>query len=112
VAIIEPGVIATPILTKGHPIPAGGPYPHARRISALFAARLANPTPPSVVGDVIRDIVDGDSWQLRYPAGPDAAPRMKSRASKSDEQVILEAAQSDEEFLARVKRETGLDLTL
>jgi NAD(P)-dependent dehydrogenase (short-subunit alcohol dehydrogenase family) len=112
VAIVEPGVIATPILTKGFPIPAGGPYPHARRLTALFAARLANPTPPSVVGDLVRDIVDGDSWQLRYPAGPDAAPVLKARASKTDEQVISEAAESDEEFIARVKREFGLDLTL
>ena len=61
---------------------------------------------------MIRDIVDGDSWQLRYPAGPDAAPGLKSRASKTDEQVIEEAAQSDDEFVARIKRETGLDLTL
>jgi NAD(P)-dependent dehydrogenase (short-subunit alcohol dehydrogenase family) len=112
VAIVEPGVIATPILTKGYPIPAGGPYPHARRLSALFAARLANQTPPSVVGDLIRDIVDGDSWQLRYPAGPDAAPALKGRASKTDEQVVAEAAESDDEFVARVKREFGLDLTL
>jgi len=111
VAIVEPGVIATPILTKEHPIPAGGPYPHARRLRALFAARLANPTPPSVVGDLIRDIVDGDSWQLRYPAG-DAAPALKGRASKTDEQVVAEAAESDDEFVARVKREFGLDLTL
>ena len=112
VVIVEPGVIATPILTKGYPIPAGGPYPHARRIAALFAARLANQTPPSVVGDLIRDIVDGDSWQLRYPAGPDAAPALKGRASKTDEQVVTEAAESDDEFVARVKREFGLDLTL
>jgi NAD(P)-dependent dehydrogenase (short-subunit alcohol dehydrogenase family) len=112
VAIDEPGVIATPILTKGYPIPAGGPYPHSRRLTALFAARLANPTPPSLVGDLIRDIVDGDSWQLRYPAGPDAAPVLKARASKTDEQVISEAAESDDEFIARVKREFGLDLTL
>jgi NAD(P)-dependent dehydrogenase (short-subunit alcohol dehydrogenase family) len=112
VAIIEPGVIATPILTKGYPIPAGGPYPHARRLTALFAARLANQTPPSVVGDLIRDIVNGDSWQLRYPAGPDAALALKGRASKTDEQVVAEAAESDEEFAARVKREFGLDLTL
>src|SRR6516225_11108661 len=102
VAIVEPGVIATPIFTKGTPFPSGSPYPHARRIMALFAARLANPTPPSVVGDLIRDIVNGDSWQLRYPAGPDAAPVVKGRASKTDEQVIDEAAQSDEEFIARV----------
>jgi NAD(P)-dependent dehydrogenase (short-subunit alcohol dehydrogenase family) len=112
VAVVEPGVIATPIFGKGQPFRADSPYPHGRRLLALFAAALARPTPPSVVGELIREIVDGDSWQLRYPAGPDAAPRMKSRASKSDEQVILEAAQSDEEFLARVKRETGLDLTL
>jgi hypothetical protein len=112
VAIVEPGVIATPIFTKGTPFPSGSPYPHARRIRALFAARLANPTPPSVVGDLIRDIVNGDSWQLRYPAGPDAAPVLKGRASKTDEQVIEEATQSDNEFMARVKREFGLDVTL
>ncbi len=32
----------------------------------MFAAALANPTPPTVVGDLIRDIVNGDRWQLRY----------------------------------------------
>jgi hypothetical protein len=37
---------------------------------------------------------------------------LKSRASKTDEQVILEAAQSDDEFVARIKRESGLDLAL
>ena len=112
VAIVEPGVIATPILTKEHPIPAGGPYPHARRTTALLAAIRANRTPASVVGDLIRDIVDGESWQLRYPAGPDAAPALKGRRSKTDEQVVAEAAESDDEFVARVKREFGLDLTL
>ena len=79
---------------------------------ALFAAALAQPTPPSLVGDLIRDIVDGDSWQLRYPAGPDALPILKHRASKTDEQVIEEAAQTDDEFVKRVKREFGLDIKL
>jgi NAD(P)-dependent dehydrogenase (short-subunit alcohol dehydrogenase family) len=111
VAIVEPGVIATPIFTKAPP-PRPSLYPHGRRLGAMFTAALANPTPPSVVGDLIRDIVDGDSWQLRYPAGPDAAPILNLRASKTDEQVIEEAAQSDEEFLARFKRETGIDLKL
>ena len=77
-----------------------------------FAASLANPTSPSVVGDLIRDIVDGDSWQLRYPVGPGAEQALKGRVSKTDEQVVLEAAQSDDEFVARIKREFGLDLTL
>ena len=37
---------------------------------------------------------------------------LKRRASKTDEQVVEEAAQNDDEFVARIKRETGLDLTL
>jgi NAD(P)-dependent dehydrogenase (short-subunit alcohol dehydrogenase family) len=61
VAIVEPGVIATPIFTKGRPLQEGSPYPHSKRLRAVFAASLANPTPPSVVGDLIREIVDGDS---------------------------------------------------
>jgi NAD(P)-dependent dehydrogenase (short-subunit alcohol dehydrogenase family) len=112
VAIVEPGVIATPIFTKARPLLPDSPYPHSKRLRAIFAASLAKPTPPTVVADLIRGIVDGDSWQLRYLAGPDAAPVLKARASKTDEQVISEAAQSDEEFIARVKRERGLDITL
>ena len=112
VAIVEPGVIATPIFGKGRAAPPDSPYPHGRRIRALFAARLADPNPPSLVGDLIRDIVNGDSWQLRYPAGPDAAPILKGRAMKSDEQVVEETGASDEAFLARMKRDFGLDLKL
>jgi len=112
VAIVEPGVIATPIFGKGRPPPPDTPYPQGRRLMALFVARLANPTPPSLVGDLIRDIVNSDSWQLRYPAGPDAAPMLKTRAMKSDEQVVEEAGASDEAFLARIKRDLGLDLKL
>jgi NAD(P)-dependent dehydrogenase (short-subunit alcohol dehydrogenase family) len=112
VAIVEPGVIATPIFTKAPPPPTHSFYPHGRRLRALFAAALAKPVPPSVVGDVVRDVVDGDSWQLRYLVGPDTELRLKARQNKTDEQVIAEAAQSDEEFLARIKRESGLDLVL
>jgi NAD(P)-dependent dehydrogenase (short-subunit alcohol dehydrogenase family) len=112
VAIVEPGVIATPIFTKARPLQESSPYPHSKRLMALFAAALAQPTPPSVVGDLIRDIVDGDSWRLHYPAGPDALPILKRRASKTDEQVIEEAAQTDDEFVKRVKREFGLDIKL
>ena len=112
VAIVEPGVIATPIFTKARPLQADSPYPHSRRLRALFAASLAKPTPPSVVADAIREIVDGDSWRLRYPVGPDAVPILKGRASKTDEQIVEEASQSDEAFVARVKRDYGLDIAL
>ena len=111
VVIVEPGVIATSIFKKGAPTAPGSAYPHGRRLRALLAASLAKPTSPSVVGDLIRDIVDGDSWKLRYPAGG-AGELLKGRASRTDQQVILEAAESDDEYVARIKRELGLDLTL
>jgi len=112
VAIVEPGVIATPIFGKGTPPAPNSPYPHGRRLGALFAAALSNPTPPEVVANQIVEIVNGDSWRLRYPVGPGAAEFIEARARKPDEQVIAEAADSDEEFKARVKRERGLDIHL
>jgi hypothetical protein len=75
-------------------------------------AKLAKPTSPYVVGEQIRQIVEGDSWQLRYPIGPDAVPFLKWRASKTDEEVVNQAAESDPDYKARVKREFGLDLDL
>jgi NAD(P)-dependent dehydrogenase (short-subunit alcohol dehydrogenase family) len=112
VAVVEPGVIATPIFSKAKPIPDNSPYPHARRQRALFAKSLTNPTSPYVVGEKIREIVDGDSWQLRYPVGPDAVPFLKWRASKSDEEIVNLGGASDEDFKLMVKREFGLDVNL
>ena len=112
VAVVEPGVIATPIFSKAAPIPADSPYPHYRRQRALFAQSLTKPTSPYVVGDKIREIVDGNSWQLRYPVGPDAAPFLQWRASKTDEEVINIGAASDMDYILMVKRDFGLDLSL
>ncbi len=40
VAIVEPGVIATPIFGKLQPPPGDSKYPHSRRIAELFGLRL------------------------------------------------------------------------
>jgi NAD(P)-dependent dehydrogenase (short-subunit alcohol dehydrogenase family) len=112
VAIVEPGVIATAIFKKGSPLVENSPYPHLRRLRAIFAASLTSPTPPDVVAKRIVEIVDGDSWQLRYLVGPDAQALLERRKQKTDEQSITEFAQTDEEFKARVKKEWGLDIQL
>ena len=110
VAIVEPGVIATPIFNKARPVPQNSPYPQARRQRVLFAASLSQPTSPYVVGEKICDIVEGTSWQLRYPVGPDAEPFLKWRASKTDEEVVGGA--TDDEYRSFLKREFGLDVVL
>ncbi|SHG40666.1 SDR family oxidoreductase [Bradyrhizobium erythrophlei] len=112
VAVVEPGVIATPIFSKAAPVADDSPYPHYRRQRAMFAQSLTKPTSPYVVGDKIREIVDSDSWQLRYPVGPDAAPFLQWRASKTDEEVIDIGAASDADYILMVKREFGIDVNL
>jgi NAD(P)-dependent dehydrogenase (short-subunit alcohol dehydrogenase family) len=111
VAVVEPGVIATPIFGKGTEPPADTKYPHQRRMRAMFAAALQNPVSPFVVGDAIRDIIAGDSWQLRYPVGPDAEGIIEMRQSLSDEQWIDRGAQSDEEWARSMKETLGIDVT-
>jgi NAD(P)-dependent dehydrogenase (short-subunit alcohol dehydrogenase family) len=112
VAIVEPGVIATPIFGKAAPVLESSHYPHARRLFALFAASLKNPVSPYVVGDAIRGIVESESWQLRYPVGPDAAPLLAWRSAMSDEDWVNLGAAGDEEWAARVKRDFGLEVEL
>ena len=112
VAIVEPGAVATAIFKKGSPLVENSPYPHSRRLRAFFAAALGNATQPEAVAKRIVDIVDGDSWQLRYLIGPDAAALVEDRKRTTDEQRIAGAASSDEDFKARVKKAWNLDIQL
>jgi NAD(P)-dependent dehydrogenase (short-subunit alcohol dehydrogenase family) len=111
VAIVEPGVIQTPIFGKMGEQGASA-YPHKRRLEALFGASLKNPVSPYVVGEAIRGIVEGDSWQLRYPVGPDAAPILAMRAAVTDEQWVASGAASDAEYKESMKQAFGLEIEL
>jgi NAD(P)-dependent dehydrogenase (short-subunit alcohol dehydrogenase family) len=97
VAIVEPGVIETPIFNKQSDLPADSPYPQLRRQNAIFAASLQQHVPPTVVGELIRCIIEGNSWQLRYPAGPGASDLLAWRASLSDENLVQLFGTPDEE---------------
>lgn len=112
VAIVEPGVIATPIFGKLASGPEHSHYPHAGRLEAIFAASVKNASSPYVVGDAIRRIVESDSWQLRHPVGADAAPFLAWRASMTDEDWVSSGALTDKEWTAMVKRDFGLEVKL
>lgn len=110
VAIVEPGVIATPIFGKAKLEPSDTRYPHTKRIAAIFAASLQNPTSAYVVGETIREIVDGGSWQLRYLVGPDAAPLLTKRASITDEEWIDDQGNRDDaQWAARFEKAFGFN---
>jgi NAD(P)-dependent dehydrogenase (short-subunit alcohol dehydrogenase family) len=111
VVLVEPGIIQTPIFDKMKEATEESIYPSERRINALFAAALENPVSSFVVGDAIRDIAASDSWQLRYPVGPDAEGFLEWRASLSDEEWVDFGAQTDGEWVAYVKDTFELDVT-
>jgi NAD(P)-dependent dehydrogenase (short-subunit alcohol dehydrogenase family) len=112
VALVEPGVIATPIFGKVEPPAPNSNYPHARRIYELFKTSLENPVSPYVVGEKIREIVESGTWKLRHPVGPDAEGFLAWRASMTDEQWVEWGALSDEQFVEHVRQNFHLNVNL
>ncbi|OAF18034.1 SDR family oxidoreductase [Bradyrhizobium neotropicale] len=111
VAIVEPGVIATPMTTTPRPAPPPSPYSmHGRRMAAYFMASLGRPTSPFDVARTIQDIVEGKSTKLRNPAGADGATLINWRKSKTDEEWVHLGAATDEEWLADAKKHSELDI--
>jgi NAD(P)-dependent dehydrogenase (short-subunit alcohol dehydrogenase family) len=112
VAIVEPGIIATPIVNKMQIQPRETKYPHSRRIAERFRASLEHPVSPYVVGDKVREIVDSGTWQLRHLVGPDAAGLLGWRASMTDEQWVEFGALTDDQWVAYVRQNFGLNVSL
>lgn len=108
VAIIEPGIIDTQMARN---ISHGGDsiYPQSNRFGGLFVASLKTPTGASMVADKILEIADGETWQLRHPVGPDAAPFLQWRASMTDEQWVDWNAANDDDWYNAVESSFGLN---
>jgi hypothetical protein len=78
----------------------------------LVQAALAQPAPPSIIAEAIRNIIESGTWKLRHPCGPDAQPFLSWRAAMTDEEWIDFNALDAEGFRKRVKKDFGLDLKL
>ena len=109
VALVQPGIITTPMATQIAEGQSHSPYPQSHRVSALFAAALQTPRPPSLVGEKVLEIVESGTWQLRHPVGPDAAPFLGWRQSMNDEEWVNWGALDDDAWYERVKADFGLD---
>jgi NAD(P)-dependent dehydrogenase (short-subunit alcohol dehydrogenase family) len=107
VALVEPGIIDTS-MARRIAAKANSVYPHAARISALFAANLTNaPVPPSVVAQKVLDIDQSGTWHLRHPVGPDAVPLIEWRKGMTDEQWVDLHSADDETFEKRMAASRG-----
>ena len=113
VAIIEPGVILTPIFQKNvqQPDPDSPYQASVRRLGFLFMKMLQEASQPDVVAEVIRHAIETDSPKLRYPVGAGAEEFIGGRRRASDEEWIHLGAMSDDEWLLATKDMFGIDFT-
>ena len=108
VAVVEPGIIDTP-MARGLEEPAQpSPYCQKRRFAHLFAASLKTPASPTLVAEKIREIIESGTWQLRHPVGPDALPLLGWRNSMTDEQWVDLHAADDETWYRRMEHDLGM----
>ena len=113
VAIVEPGVVVTPIFTKARRFTdAASPYAvHVRRLLLLYQLAMKAPSQPDDVARVIeRAALAPAPATLRHVVGADAAKVIEGRRRVSDEDYVATGAEmSEEEFLALARRRYGLD---
>ena len=98
IAIVEPGVIATPIFRKGKSHVSVN-YPRVKRVSAFYGAFLKRQIQPEVVAEAINDIIIGKSKKFRNLAGADALPLIRYRASLTDEEWISSVNTDDDTWV-------------
>jgi NAD(P)-dependent dehydrogenase (short-subunit alcohol dehydrogenase family) len=109
VAIVEPGIIDTPMARRIENPPNPSRYPQQRRFGAMFTASLRNPASPSVVAEKVVDIVDSGTWRLRHPVGPDAEGFLGWREAMNDEEWVDWGALDDDAWYDRVRVDFGMD---
>jgi NAD(P)-dependent dehydrogenase (short-subunit alcohol dehydrogenase family) len=109
VAVVQPGIIDTAMARRIEDAPTDAAYPQVRRFGHMFEASLEKPTPPTVVAEKIREIIESGTQKLRHPVGPDAEGFLGWRASMTDEEWVAWGALPDEAWYERVGKDFGLD---
>jgi NAD(P)-dependent dehydrogenase (short-subunit alcohol dehydrogenase family) len=112
VALVEPGIIDTPMATTNLPqYDENTIYPHGRRIHAFFTNPEKPEASPTLVGDMLRYVIESDDARLRFPVGPDAHAFLGWRVALSDEDWVgLGGLARDADYFQRVFLDTGVDL--
>jgi NAD(P)-dependent dehydrogenase (short-subunit alcohol dehydrogenase family) len=113
VAIVEPGVVLTPIWGKGERLmPDDHPYQLAvGRLVRLFRAQMDGGTTPDVVARAIHRAVTEGAVKLRYRVGLDAQAIAAARdRMTAAEWAALLTEEDDEKFLAGAQSAFGVDL--
>jgi len=112
VAIVEPGVVVTPIFAKARRFndPASPYAVHVRRLLLFYQMQMKTPSQPEDVARVIHDAVTASTPRLRHPVGRDAELLIAGRRRLSDEDYVATGHDmSDEAYLDLMRRRYGFE---
>jgi NAD(P)-dependent dehydrogenase (short-subunit alcohol dehydrogenase family) len=112
VAIVEPGVVVTPIFTKARRFadPASPYFDHVRRLLLLYQKQMPHAAQPEDAARVIYEAATTTQPKLRWLVGEDARLLVAGRQRTSDEDYVAGGrAMSEDEFLDELRRRYGFD---
>jgi NAD(P)-dependent dehydrogenase (short-subunit alcohol dehydrogenase family) len=110
VAIVEPGVVVTPIFAKARRFAdRASPYfDHVRRLLLLYQKQVPHAAQPADVARVIYEAATSREPRLRWLVGEDARLLVAGRQRMSDEEYVTGGrAMPDDEYLEEVRQRFG-----
>jgi NAD(P)-dependent dehydrogenase (short-subunit alcohol dehydrogenase family) len=110
VAIVEPGVVVTPIFSKAKrwADPASPYFDHVRRLLLLYQKQMPHAAQPADAAQIIYEAATSSSPRLRWLVGEDAKLLVAGRQRQTDEEYVAGGrAMSEEEFLNEARRRYG-----
>src|SRR5262249_31619304 len=110
VAVVEPGVVVTPIFSKAKRFadPASPYRVHVHRLLLFYQMQMKTPSQPADVAAVIYEAVTTKTPKLRWLVGEDARCLVAGRQRLSDEDYVATGhAMSDDEYLDLMRRRYG-----
>jgi NAD(P)-dependent dehydrogenase (short-subunit alcohol dehydrogenase family) len=110
VAIVEPGVVVTPIFTNARRFadPASPYAVHVHRLLLFYQMQMKAPSQPADVARVIHEAATAAEPKLRYLVGDDAERLVAGRQRLTDEEYVETGRpMPDAEYLDLMRRRYG-----
>ena len=112
VAVVEPGVVITPIFTKAKRFadPSSPYFNHVKRLLLFYEKQMPKAAQPADVAEVIYEAATMKSPRLRWLVGDDAKRMAEGRRRLSDEDFVAMARpMPDSEYLIQLQQRFGFD---
>ncbi len=112
VAIVEPGVVVTPIFSKARRFadPASPYFDHVRRLLLFYQKQMPRAAQPADAAAVIYEAATTKQPRLRWLVGDDATLLVAGRQRMTDEEYVAGGrAMSEEQYLEEMRTRYGFD---